>query len=191
MQSATTAIAVEDLSARVQDVGTDEKADLGLAVNRMAEDLQRSKALDRQFLMSVSHDLKTPLTAISGYAEALQDGAVTDPQATGEVIGNNAHRLHRLVGDLLDLATLAANRFRFDVRPFNLAVLAGRTAAGQVRQAEQHGLTLVQHGAPSVYVNADADRTAQAIGNLIDNAIKFASATVTMVVRTEADRAGE
>ena len=53
-------------------------ADLGRAVNLMAEDLQRSRALDRQFLMSISHDLKTPLTAIAGYAEGLSDGAVTD-----------------------------------------------------------------------------------------------------------------
>ncbi len=185
MQAATASIAAGDLSARVHNVGTDEVADLGLAVNRMAEDLQRSKALDRQFLMSVSHDLKTPLTAISGYAEALSDGAATDPKAAGEVIQNHAGRLNRLVGDLLDLAKLDANRFRFDLRPFDLGVLAGRTVAGQTKQAEQHGLDLGFQGLPSVMVNGDADRSAQAIGNLIDNAIKFANSTVTVLVHTE------
>ena len=54
--------------------GDDEVAELGHSVNLMATELQRSKALDQQFLMSVSHDLRTPLTAISGYAEALADG---------------------------------------------------------------------------------------------------------------------
>ncbi len=185
MQATTASIAAGDLSARVNNVGTDEVADLGLAVNRMAEDLQRSKALDRQFLMSVSHDLKTPLTAISGYAEALSDGAATDPRAAGEVIQNHAGRLNRLVGDLLDLAKLDANRFRFDLRPFDLGVLAGRTVAGQTKEAEHHGLNLELHGLPSVMVNGDADRSAQAIGNLIDNAIKFAATTVTVRVSTE------
>lgn len=191
MQATTASIAAGDLGARVHNVGTDEVADLGLAVNRMAEDLQRSKALDRQFLMSVSHDLKTPLTAISGYAEALSDGAATDPQAAGEVIRNHAGRLNRLVGDLLDLAKLDANRFRFDLRPFDLGVLAGRTVAGQTKQAEHHGLHLGVQGVPSVMVSGDADRCAQAIGNLIDNAIKFANASVTVLVETASDTAGD
>lgn len=191
MQATTAAIAAGDLSARVQNVGTDEVADLGEAVNRMAEDLQRSKALDRQFLMSVSHDLKTPLTAISGYAEALSDGAATDSRAAGEIIRNHASRLNRLVGDLLDLAKLDANRFRFNVRPFDLGVVAGRTVAGQTKQAEQHGLALRSEGLSTVMVNADADRSAQAIGNLIDNAIKFADSAITVLVDTQTTPEGQ
>ncbi len=174
IQAATTSIAGGNLEARVNPSGSDEVADLGHAVNQMAADLQRSKALDRQFLMSVSHDLRTPLTAIAGYAEGLQDGAVTNPAAAGEVIGNHAHRLDVLVGDLLDLARLDANRFRLDIRRFDLTVLTGRTVAGLSKQAEQHGLTLTASGPLSLLVEADPDRTAQAIGNLIDNAVKFA-----------------
>lgn len=178
IQAATTAIAGGNLEARVNPSGSDEVADLGHAVNQMAADLQRSKALDRQFLMSVSHDLRTPLTAIAGYAEGLQDGAITDPTAAGEIIGNHAKRLDLLVGDLLDLARLDANRFRLDIRRFDLAVLAGRTMAGLAQQAEQHGLTVTGAGPPSILVRADPDRTAQAIGNLIDNAVKFARSRI-------------
>ncbi|MEM7324626.1 MAG: HAMP domain-containing sensor histidine kinase [Actinomycetota bacterium] len=191
MQTTTAAIAAGDLGARVHNVGTDEVADLGLAVNRMAEDLQRSKALDRQFLMSVSHDLKTPLTAIAGYAEALSDGATTDSRAAGDIIGNHADRLNRLVGDLLDLAKLDANRFQFDIRPFDLGVLAGRTVAGLSNQAASHGLTLSVTGLPSVMVNGDADRSAQAVGNLIDNAIKFANSAITVLVTTHSTPEGD
>ena len=66
----------------------------------MADNLQRSNALERQFLMSVSHDLRTPLTSIKGYAEALTDGAIVDHQQAGRVIETEADRLERLVGDL-------------------------------------------------------------------------------------------
>lgn len=184
MQTTTAAIAAGDLGARVTNIGIDEVADLGHSVNQMAADLQRSKAMDRQFLMSVSHDLRTPLTAIAGYAEALSDGAATDPQAAGDIIGSHAERLNRLVGDLLDLAKLDANRFQFDLRPFDLGVLAGRTVAGLNNQAQSHGLTVGVSGLPSVMVNGDPDRCAQAIGNLIDNAIKFAASTITVVVST-------
>ncbi len=185
IQSATAAIAAGDLSARVEPAGTDEVADLGHEVNRMASDLERSKALDRQFLMSVSHDLRTPLTAITGYAEGLADGAVTDPQSAGEVIGSHAARLDRLVGDLLDLARLDANRFRLNMRSFDLAVLAGRSVAELDNHASGHGVVLTRAGLGSATVHADPDRAAQAIGNLIDNAIKYTFEDGTIQVKAK------
>jgi signal transduction histidine kinase len=183
IQSATAAIAAGDLAVRVDPTGSDEVTDLGHEVNRMAADLERSKALDRQFLMSVSHDLRTPLTAITGFAEGLADGAVTDPQNAGVVIGSHAARLDRLVGDLLDLARLDANRFRLNARAFDLSVLVGRTIAGLTNQASMHSITLVREGTESLMVNADPDRTDQAIANLVDNAIKFASSTIRVTVK--------
>ncbi len=182
IQDTTSAIAGGDLAARVETTGSDEVAELGEAVNNMAADLQRSKALDRQFLMSVSHDLKTPLTAIAGYAEGLSDGAVTDPKAAGGVIANHAKGLERLVGDLLDLARLDANRFRLAVRSFDLSVVTGRTIAGLSATAGQHGIDLIGSGSQPTLVTADPDRTAQAIGNLIDNAVKFARSKVEVEV---------
>ncbi len=181
----TSAIADGNLAARVDPSGGDEVADLGMAVNRMAADLQRSKALDRQFLMSVSHDLKTPLTAISGYAEALRDGAITDAKSAGDVIGSHADRLGHLVGDLLDLARLDANRFALNSQTFDLAVVTGRSVAGMANRADRNGLGLERSESPPLLVLADPDRTAQAIGNLVDNAIKFASSTIRVDLSTD------
>ncbi len=181
IQGATAAIAAGQLTARVEAEGDDELAELGRSVNRMAADLERSKALDQQFLLSVSHDLRTPLTAISGYAEALRDGAA-EPATAGEVIGNHAARLDRLVGDLLDLAKLDANRFRLDLRPTDLAVVAGRTAAGLAPEAAQHGVTVEHRADGPAPVLADADRMAQAIGNIVANAVTFARERVVVEV---------
>lgn len=182
IEHATAAIAAGDFTVQVTATGDDELADLGRSVNRMAQDLQRSKALDQQFLMSVSHDLRTPLTAIAGYAEALRDGAVDDPVHTGEVIGSHANRLERLVGDLLDLARLDANRFTFDMRALDLVVTVGRTVAGLVPSARQHDVSLVFEPVPPIDVVADPDRLAQVIGNVIENAVKFAADEIVVSV---------
>lgn len=174
IEQATADIAAGDFTVQVKATGSDELGDLGRSVNRMARDLQRSKVLDQQFLMSVSHDLRTPLTAITGYAEALRDGAVDDPVHTGEIIGNHADRLERLVGDLLDLARLDANRFTLDMQPLDIGVAVGRTVAGLLPLAEQHGLVMTFNNDGPLEVRADPHRLAQVVGNVVENAIKFA-----------------
>ncbi len=189
IERATAAVAAGDFTARVTVDGDDELAQLAGSVNRMASELERSKALDQQFLMSVSHDLRTPLTAIAGYGEALRDGAVDDPRTAGEVIGNQAARLERLVGDLLDLARLDANRFQLRIQEVDVAVVVGRTVAGLERRATAAGLScrFDNHGpAPA---SVDPDRLGQAVGNLIDNAIKYASSTIAVRVSVDGDEA--
>lgn len=182
IEQATAAVAAGDFSARVELAGDDELAELGRSVNRMTADLERSKALDQQFLLSISHDLRTPLTAIGGYAEALKDGAITDPARTGVVIANHADRLERLVGDLLDLARLDANQFRLHLQSVDAGVAVGRTVAGLVPQAERHGLALRFHNHGPTIVRADPDRLAQTVANLVDNGLKFASSAVDVSV---------
>src|SRR5262249_32627563 len=85
--------------------GAAELATLAQAFNDLAEQLARAREAERSFLLSVSHELKTPLTAIRGYAEAIQDGAL-DPHEAAETVSAEAARLERLVRDLLDLARM-------------------------------------------------------------------------------------
>src|SRR4029079_3740397 len=94
--------------------GAVELATLATAFNDLASQLARAREAERNFLLSVSHELKTPLTAIRGYAEALQDGAI-DPQEVAATVSVEAARLERLVRDLLDLARM--NRTDFSVHP--------------------------------------------------------------------------
>ena len=185
IERATAEVAAGDFSVRVDVSGDDELAQLGRSVNEMAAELERSKALDQQFLMSVSHDLRTPLTAIAGYGEALRDGAIDDPGAAGEVIGNQAARLERLVGDLLDLARLDANRFRLRLDVVDVAVVVGRTVAGLVPRAERHGIACTFDNGGPAFASVDPDRLGQAVGNLIDNALKYASSAVATRVSVD------
>ena len=110
---ATQRIAGGQLSTRVEPPAADdhdEIAELLRSVNAMADGMERSKVLEQQFLLSVSHDLRTPLTSIRGYAEAISDGAA-EPAVAAGVIQSESRRLERLVADLLDLAKLQSRSF--------------------------------------------------------------------------------
>ncbi len=135
MRSATDAtarIAAGDLTVRLpaDERRHDEITDLSIAINQMAGTLERSRGLEQQFLLSVSHDLRTPLTSIRGYAEAVADGTAPDSRAAAGIILAEAQRLERLVKDLLDLAKLEARQFTLDMLSVDVAELARRGAAG-------------------------------------------------------------
>ena len=184
--AATARIAHGDLSARLP-VGRggagDELDQLAVAINGMAESLERSRGLERQFLMSVSHDLRTPLTSIRGYAEAIADGAAPDPAAAAGTILAESRRLDRLVRDLLDLAKLDARQFRFHLEAVD-ATAAGRQAveaSGQVAAAAGQQVVLSAPDA-AVPVVADPDRLRQVLANLLDNAVRHARHRVDVLV---------
>ena len=181
-QAVTSRIAAGDLDARVAvPAGADpELGALAESVNAMAASLAQAKGAERQFLLSVSHDLRTPLTSIRGFAEALEDGVVADIPATVAVIASEAQRLERLVGDLLALATLESRRFTLQVRPLALAPAVTSTAAGFAPAAAELGLSLIVDPAPADAVEAlvDPDRLAQVTANLIENALRYASREV-------------
>ena len=103
--------------------GAYEIASLARAFNEMAEQLARARAAEKQFLLSVSHELKTPLTAIRGYAEGVADGAFHMDEAV-ETISIEAARLERLVRDLLDLARMNRTDFSIHREKVDLATIA-------------------------------------------------------------------
>ena len=189
-QAATGRIASGDLAARVPERpgDGDELLSLARSINAMAEGLERSRGLERQFLLSVSHDLRTPLTSIRGFAEALAEGKAPDPAHAASIISAEARRLERLVGDLLELAKLDARRFSLDIRGTDVAEVVADTAEGFRPAAEAAAVSLsIQAAGHDLTASADPDRLAQVVANLIENALKFA----TTAISVGAGRAGE
>jgi two-component system sensor histidine kinase BaeS len=185
-EEATRRISAGDLSARVPISARgskDELSSLIASINTMAAVLERSKGVERQFLLSVSHDLRTPLTSIRGYAEAIADGALPDPAEGGQIILSEARRLERLVGDLLDLAKLESRSFALTLGPVDLVDIAAGTMDGFRPETGEAGVTmeLVSGDEPTV-VNGDADRLAQIAANLLQNALKFARSEIRVSV---------
>ena len=180
-------IAAGDLSARV-DLGRhpdDELAGLARALDGMAAQLEAARGLERDFLLSVSHDLRTPLTSISGYAEAIADGTVDsreNQKRAAEVIGAEARRLERLVADLLDLARLDAHEFSLTPRPVDAAEVVREAVDAFEPAAREIGVELVVDQPAPSRVDADPERLGQVVANLVENALKYARSRVTVGV---------
>ena len=149
----------------------------------MAASLARAQGTQRQFLMSVSHDLRTPLTSIRGFAEALSDGATTDVTYAAGVIGSSARRLERLVTDLLELAKLESGAFSLHCGPLDLsdvvsqAAQAFEPAASRPRPVHRAAR---RRATGEVLCVADPDRVGQVVANLVENALKYATSRVTV-----------
>ena len=184
------ALAAGDLGARV-DLGKhpdDELADLGRALNAMAAELEVARHGERQFLLSVSHDLRTPLTSIRGYADALTDGtipATEEQRRAGAVIAAEAGRLERLVADLLDLARIDAHQFSLTPRPFDVAATVGTVVAAFLPAAADLGIELVTVVPTELAAVGDPDRVAQIVANLVENALKYAQRRITVTVAAD------
>lgn len=161
---------------------------LANSINSMGESLERARDQQRQFLLSVSHDLRTPLTSIRGYGEAIAEGAIDDPQAAAQVICSESQRLERLVRDLIDLARLDSQYFSFSPTPTNAYLLINEVANSFKHSARKLGISLTVIGSerndgingdpddPSstLWLVIDSDRLSQALSNLIENALRFA-----------------
>ena len=174
-------IAAGDLDQRVEISGGEypEIASLASSINTMTGSLREARQRERHFFMSVSHDLRTPLTSIRGWAEAIADGAANDQQQAARVIGSEARRLERLVQDLLDLARLDSHSFSLRVSPTDVGAVASDTAEGFRPMVEQAGLTLeVLPTGHHLEAAADPDRLAQVVANLVENAYKYASSSI-------------
>jgi len=152
--------------------GSDELAVLASSFNEMAVQLARAREAEQGFLLSVSHELKTPLTAIRGYAEALEEGAV-DPQEGAEVITREGARLERLVQDLLELARMNQRTFAVRAEAVSLEEVAHEGVRRYAGRAKGFGLELSAEVQPGTgLVAADHDRLLQVVSNLVENALR-------------------
>jgi signal transduction histidine kinase len=175
LSGATAQLAAGEPGVDVAVQGDDELGQLAQSFNQMSHSLALARDQQRDFLESVSHELKTPLTSIKGYAEGLGDGAVSSAQAS-EVIMAEAGRLERLVSDLLDLARLQRAGFSVERVPVDLAEIVDRAVERHRLQAAELNLKLsAEHdgAAPAV---GDPGRVLQATSNLIENALRITPA---------------
>src|SRR3990172_531138 len=128
------------------------------------------------FVANVSHELKTPLTAIKGFAETLKEGAIDDKEHAVrfvDIIKSNADRLSRLVEDLLTLSNIELGKVSFDIRDVDVEEAARTVISTLEPKAKAKGLSLELDIEKGVHALSDKDRLAQILLNLVDNAIKF------------------
>ena len=181
-----------DLTARVPVDGSDELTSVAVSFNEMAEALEQSKERERQFLLSVGHDLRTPLTTIGGYVEALEEG-VDDPQEIvriAAVMGAEHRRLRRLIEDVMVLARLDSAEFGVLAEPVDVAAHVGEVVSRYSASALASGIALEADLEPTGARSIDPDRVAQILSNLIENALRYTPVDGSVVVRLEAGSEG-
>lgn len=187
MDETANRIATGDLSARVGDVAgpDDELAALARSIDSMADELEKARGQERAFLLNVSHDLRTPLTSIKGYSEAIADGTAVDADGRARaagVITTEARRLERLVADLLDLARLDAHQFSLRPAETDARAVVLATVEGFAPIASEWKIQLRAIPGEAVPATVDPERLAQIVANLVENALKYASSVVVVDV---------
>ncbi len=171
-------IAGGNYSRRVGIRGPDEIGHLGVAFDRMAEAVERARRTQREFLANVSHELKTPLTSLIGFSQALTDGSLkTDEEKlrAATIVHEESERVLRMSQELLDLARVEAGTVSFHITAVDLAAQLEQELDIVRPRAATAGLTLeaeVPAGLPPVA--ADPERLHQVLDNLLDNAVKYA-----------------
>ncbi len=175
---------------RLEPSGPVEVAGIADSLNHLSDALAASERRQREFLLSVSHEFRTPLTGVRGYAEALADGVVPDEDVarTGATLVAEAGRLDRLVSDLLDLARMGADNFRVTPVQQDLTDIAADAANVWTDRCAREGVTftadIAAHPVPAF---TDAMRVRQIIDNLAENALRVspAGSTIVLAVRAE------
>ncbi len=176
LTEATRALAEGAPAPQVPVRSGDELGQLAAAFNRMSADLARATALRRQMTADIAHDLRTPLTVIKGYTEALRDGDLSPSQATFETMYQEAQLLSGLIEDLRTLSLADAGELSLNRRSVAVEELLEQARAAYLPLAQAAGITLVVELPPVLPVlNVDAERLARVLGNLISNALRHTS----------------
>ena len=176
MSSAVSEFSGGDLTRRVEVHCGGELEELADSINRMAGELSRLEDSRRSFVANVSHELRSPMTCMRGYVQAMLDGVIApeDMPRYLQIVLDETDRLTDLVKDLLDLSRLESGKFPLTLAPFDANELMRRNLINFEPRIDGKGISVnVDLAEGPLYVMADANRINQVVSNIIDNAVKF------------------
>ncbi|MBZ0296446.1 MAG: HAMP domain-containing histidine kinase [Anaerolineae bacterium] len=185
--AATRQVNPEDRS-KVPVTGPPEVRAVAEAINDMRDEVLATQTAQQDFIVNVSHDLKTPLTSIQGYSQAIMDGAANDPVKAATIIHEEAARLNRMVTELTDLTRLQNGQLSMQKVPLQLSQIVEVVA--QRLSIVAKDITLTADTPPMPEIIGDGDRMAQVVTNLISNAIKHTPQGGTIRIRTQVNNGG-
>lgn len=174
--------ALGDFTERIPVNGQDEIATLSQAINNMADSLSKTEENRNTFIANVSHDLRTPMTTISGFADGILDGTIPPEKQNHylEIISSETHRLSRLVSSLLEMSK--AGKGNITPVRFNLTEKARQALIGLESRIDGKKLEIEFNCDEDVFVMADNDSIHQVVYNLTENAVKFCNEGGTISV---------
>lgn len=176
MSHAAKSFAAGNFDVRVPVVGHDEVTELAIAFNNMANSLSNLEEMRSSFLANVSHDLRTPMTTISGFIDSILDGAISEAQHKHYlgIISVEVKRLSRLVNSLLDISKIQAGERKFTKTNFDICEMARQIIISMEKRIDEKKLDVIfDLQKDNMYVNADHDAIYQILYNICDNGVKF------------------
>ncbi len=165
-----------------------EYQDLAASITLMMEELKQSEEYQRKFIANISHDFRSPLTSIKGYAQAIKDGTIPPEllEKYMDIILFEAERLTKLTTNLLDLSQLDTGNLLLDYSDFDINATIKQIAASFEQKCAKKKLSFrLSFEKEQIIVHADSTRIQQVLYNLIDNAIKFSDTDSTIDIITE------
>ena len=189
MASAARNFAEGNFDARVYDTHRDDEiGELTEAFNAMADSLQRTEQQRREFIANISHELKTPMTTIAGYADGILDGVISPEEEKQylRIISDESRRLSRLVRRMLDVSQLQSLDLIKQKSTFDLSESMRRVLVSMEKKITGRGLDVdVEIPEDPVLVLGDNDLITQVVYNLLENAVKFAAQDSTLFLGLE------
>ena len=192
MAQAADGMARGDFAVRAPEEGSREIQALAASFNQMADQLANLEQSRRDFVANVSHELRSPITSIQGFAQGMLDGTIPDAQHAQylQVVVDETHRLSKLINGLLNLSRMENEETSLAYSDFDVNELTRRVLITRLTQIEEKALDIhADLGEDACFVHADADQIQQVITNLLDNAIKFTpqGGAITLSTRQEGD----
>ncbi len=174
LAGATKILAKGELGYTVRVRSRDEIGQLADSFNQMSTDLAKSNQLRKQMTADIAHDLRTPLSILMGYTEALSDGKLPGSPETHTTMHQVAQHLSHLVDDLRTISLADAGDLPIHLLEMPPGALLERTAAAYASQASEKNIALRVAAAPDLpQITADPERMAQVLGNLVSNALRY------------------
>lgn len=187
LTAATQVVAKGALGQQVAVRSRDELGVLATSFNQMSTDLAQASTLRRQMTADIAHDLRTPLSVILGYTEALREGKLPPEQDIFDTLHTEAQHLRHLIDDLRTLSLADAGELTLARQPVAPQALIERAAAAYKAQARERGINLVVAGGANLpEVEVDPERMAQVLGNLLSNALRYTPVGGTITVTADA-----
>ena len=180
-----------DFSQRIPVQGKDEASQLGRSFNEMADQLKNLEVTRQSFVANVSHELRSPLTSMKGFLEAMMDGTIPPEEHDHyiDIVLSETRRMTAMVNDLLDLARIESGIITVNYEVFDINELIRRTLITfEARISEKQMELDVRFANEQSFVYADSNQISQVLRNLIDNAIKYSPEGRTLLVSTYALR---
>ncbi len=190
---ASRAMAGGDFANRVEvpQRGPTEVIELSNAFNTMADKLSEVESSRREFVANVSHELRSPITSISGFVQGMEDGTIPQEEHGKylALVGDETRRLSKLIGDLLALSRLERDDAALDCTDFDVNEMLRRAIIRRMNDLEERQMEIdCRFQQEPCMVRADSDRIEQVVVNLLDNAIKFTPDGGRITLSTEVNK---